>query len=77
MHSASQRTVYNYFVTHLAVGKSAKGLNNAVLGWQANKGYIHPSVTVNWMAIAQDNSIKYLGDIDMQNGVATGKYTIV
>ena len=72
-----QNTVHHYFVTHLAVGKSAKGLNNAILGWQRTLGYIHPSITVNWMAIAQDNDIKYRGDIDMQNGVATGRYTIV
>jgi len=72
-----QNKVHHYFVTHLAVGKSAKGLNNAILGYQWNLGYISPSITVNWMAIAQDNDIKYLGDIDMQNGVATGKYVVV
>ncbi len=72
-----QNKVHHYFRTHLAVGKRALGLQNAVLGYQAHLGYIHPSVTVNWMAIAQDNDIKYLGDIDMQNGVATGRYTVV
>lgn len=54
----------------------AKGLNNAILGWQEIQGYISPSITMNWMAIAQDNDIQYRGDIDMQNGFATGRYEI-
>jgi hypothetical protein len=67
-----QQAVYTFFTT----GRGSKGLQNSILGWQQEQGYIHPSVTVNWMAIAQDNDIKYLGDIDMQNGFATGKYMI-
>lgn len=73
MINASQKTVFEYFT-----GQTGKvSLSVAVQAWQANKGYIHPSVTLNWMAIAQDNGIKYHGDIDMQNGVATGVYVII
>lgn len=73
MTSAIQDIVYDFYTT----GLSVKDVNNAILMWQASLGYISTSITQNWMAIAQDNGIKYLGDIDMQNGVATGLYTVV
>lgn len=57
-------------------GKPRGTINDAVLTWQADLGYISPSITMNWMAIAQDNGIRYLGDLDMQNGVSTGRYVI-
>lgn len=68
-----QTRVQKFFYDETGV----RTLATAILAWQASLGYISPSVTVNWMAIAQDNDIKYLGDIDMQNGFATGRYVIL
>ena len=67
-----QTQVYNFFTN----GTGRGSLNTAILKWQADLGYISPSITMNWMAIAQDNSIQYLGDLDMQNGIATGRYEL-
>lgn len=69
--AALQDVVYNFFTAGRALS-----LNEAILQWQAEQGYLSPSVTMNWMAIAQDNSIQYLGDPDMQNGFATGRYEL-
>lgn len=68
---ALQDTVYNFYTSG-----PGKGLQMAILSWQHDQGYISPSITLNWMAIAQDIGVKYHGDLDMQNGFATGKYSI-
>jgi hypothetical protein len=68
-----QGRVYKYFTDETGVRSS---LNTAILVWQAQQGYISPSITMNWMAIAQDNDIQYIGDLDMQNGFAEGRYEI-
>lgn len=76
--SAIQQTVYKFFTDAQVANSGPRStLNISILVWQAALGYISPSITQNWMAIAQDNDIQYLGDLDMQNGIATGKYTVV
>lgn len=72
MSRALQDIVYRFFTE--ATGTVS--LHNGIRYWQASLGYISPSITQNWMAIAQDHDIRYLGDIDMQNGFATGRYVI-
>lgn len=67
-----QTQVYSFFTSGTGTGS----LNSAILKWQADLGYISPSITMNWMAIAQDNDIPYYGDLDMQNGIATGRYEL-
>ena len=69
--AALQDIVYNFFTENRSLS-----LNEAILQWQAEQGYISPSITMNWMAIAQDNGIQYLGDLDMQNGFAEGRYEL-
>jgi hypothetical protein len=71
--TALQTTVYKFFTDSTGVRSQ---INTAILAWQHSQGYIAPSITMNWMAIAQDNDIHYIGDLDMQNGFATGRYSI-
>lgn len=71
-----QTRVYKFFADAIGNPGTATSLNILILVWQASLGYISPSITMNWMAIAQDNGIRYLGDIDMQNNFALGNYWI-
>lgn len=68
-----QGRVYKYFTDFTGVRSS---LNTAILVWQAHYGYISPSITMNWMAIAQDYELQYTGDLDIQNKFALGIYQL-
>lgn len=68
-----QGRVYKYFTDFTGVRSS---LNTAILVWQAHYGYISPSITMNWMAIAQDYDLRYIGDLDIQNKFALGIYQL-
>lgn len=70
--TALQVTVHDFFTSSTGV----KGLQNAILRWQFEQGYISDSITLNWMAIAQDVGVKYKGDLYMQNNVALGKIIV-
>lgn len=69
-----QQTVFRYFNDNISRVDDTD-TPSAIYQWLEERGYTQPHTSDRWKALAEDIGYDYVGDIDIQNKIATGELT--